>query len=73
MVRADLFDTRYAPRITHYVFLFLLPLTLYFLLIARAAAQPPINWLGAPTLENFGALITAELYRGYAFARPLSD
>ncbi|MBP7689475.1 MAG: DUF2723 domain-containing protein [Thermoflexales bacterium] len=65
--------THHAPRITQYVFLFLLPLTLYFLLIARAAAQPPINWLGAPTPENFGALITAELYRGYAFGLPLSE
>ncbi len=65
--------TQYAVRITSYALAVLLPLTLYLLLIARAAAQPPINWLGAPTLGNFWSLITAELYRGYAFGLPLSD
>jgi hypothetical protein len=59
--------------ITQYVFLFLLGLTPYLLILPRAAVQPPVNWLGLVTPENFGALITAELYRGYAFAVPLSD
>lgn len=65
--------THYAIRITCYTLSFLLPLTLYLLLLSRAAAQPPINWLGEATPANFWSLITAELYRGYAFALPLSD
>jgi hypothetical protein len=65
--------THHVLRSTYYALPFLLALTPYFLLLPRAAAQPPINWLGAPTLSNFWSLITAELYRGYAFALPLSD
>jgi hypothetical protein len=56
-----------------YVFLFSLPLTLYLILLPHAAAQPPINWLGEATLENFWSLITAEIYRGYAFALPPNE
>ncbi len=62
-----------ALRITQYAFFFLLPLTLYLLLLPRAAAQPPINWLGEATPANFWSFITAEVYRGYAFALPPSD
>jgi len=60
--------TQYAIRITCYTLSFLLPLTLYLVLLPRATAQPPINWLGEATPANFWSLITAELYGGYAFA-----
>ena len=65
--------TRYALRFTHYALPFLLALTPYLLLLPRAAAQPPINWLGEATWASFWPFITAELYRGYAFALPLSE
>lgn len=65
--------TRHALRITQYALLFLLPLSLNLLLLLRAAAQPPINWLGEAMLANAWSLITAQIYRGYAFGVPLSD
>ncbi|HZY42069.1 MAG TPA: hypothetical protein VFF59_08725, partial [Anaerolineae bacterium] len=65
--------THYAVRLTQYALFFLLGLSAYLLILPRAAVQPPVNWLGPVTLENFWSLITAELYRGYAFAVPLSD
>lgn len=65
--------TRHAVRLTPYALLFFLPLSLYLLLLLRAAAQPPVNWLGEATLANWWSLITARIYRGYAFGVPLSD
>ncbi len=44
----------------------LLGLSLYALIPLRAAQQPPINWGDATSLDRFIALITAEMYRGYA-------
>ncbi|HTP07655.1 MAG TPA: DUF2723 domain-containing protein, partial [Anaerolineae bacterium] len=44
----------------------LLGLSLYALIPLRAVQQPPINWGNATSLDRFIALITAEMYRGYA-------
>jgi hypothetical protein len=43
-------------------------LSVYLLIPLRAAQQPPINWGNATTLDRFFALISAELYRGYALS-----
>ncbi len=59
--------------ITRHSLVFLLALTPYLLILPRAAAQPPINWLGDVTPANFWSLITADLYRGYAFTLPPSE
>ncbi len=61
---------RYSSLITHYALPCFIGLTPYLLLLSRAAAQPPINWLGDVTPANFWSLITADLYRGYAFTLP---
>ncbi len=68
--------TDHSSLITRYsslVIAFLLGLGIYLLVPIRAAAHPPINWGNAITLENFLALVTAQLYRGYAFALPLTE
>jgi hypothetical protein len=52
---------------------FLLGLGVYALLPWRAARQPPINWGDATSLERFLAVITAEIYRGYALSTPPSE
>jgi hypothetical protein len=52
---------------------FLLGLSVYALLPLRAAQQPPINWGDATSLDRFVALITAEIYRGYALSTPPAD
>ena len=66
----------YVSRFTRYSILitaFLTGLSIYMLIPLRAAAQPPINWLGEVTPQNVINFITADLYRGYAFTVPLSD
>jgi hypothetical protein len=45
---------------------FAIGLGVYLLVPWRAAQQPPINWGNATTLDRFFALISAEMYRGYA-------
>jgi hypothetical protein len=52
---------------------FLLGLSVYALIPWRAAQQPPINWGNATSFERFIALITAEMYRGYALSTPSAD
>jgi hypothetical protein len=52
---------------------FCLGLSVYALIPLRAAQQPPINWGEATSLDRFLALITAELYRGYALSTPPAD
>jgi hypothetical protein len=45
---------------------FAIGLSVYLLIPWRAAQQPPINWGNATTFDRFFALISAEMYRGYA-------
>jgi hypothetical protein len=45
----------------------------YALIPLRAAQQPPVNWGDATSLDRFFALITAEMYRGYALSTPPAD
>jgi hypothetical protein len=45
---------------------FAIGLSVYLLIPPRALAQPPINWGDATTPDRFFALISAQLYRGYA-------
>lgn len=52
---------------------FVIGLNIYWLVAIRAATHPQVNWGNAITYDNFLNLITAQLYRGYAFALPLSD
>ena len=47
---------------------FVIGLSVYLLIPLRAAAQPAINWGNATTLDRFFALVSAELYRGYALS-----
>ena len=49
---------------------FVIGLSVYWLIPLRAASQPPINWGDATTPDRFFALISAELYRGYALSTP---
>jgi hypothetical protein len=52
---------------------FFFGLSVYVLIPLRAAQQPPINWGDATSLNRFLALITAEMYRGYALSTPPAD
>ncbi len=52
---------------------FLVGLSVYALIPLRAAQQPPINWGDATSLDRFVALITAEMYRGYALGAAPSE
>ncbi len=45
-------------------------LSVYWWIPLRALQQPPINWGNATTPDRFFALISAELYRGYALSTP---
>jgi len=45
----------------------------YLYLPLRAAAHPPINWGGAFTLRGLWWVISAEPYRGLAFAAPWAE
>jgi hypothetical protein len=47
---------------------FAIGLGVYLLVPLRALAQPPINWGDATTPDRFFALISAQLYRGYALS-----
>ncbi len=47
---------------------FAIGLSVYLLIPLRAAAQPFVNWGDATTPDRFFALISAELYRGYALS-----
>lgn len=51
---------------------FLAGLSVYGILLLRAAALPPVNWGQATTWPNFRWLVSAELYRGYLFSLPLA-
>ena len=51
----------------------LLGLSVYALIPLRAAQQPLINWGDATTPDRFAALITAEIYRGYALGTPTAE
>ncbi|HTP10284.1 MAG TPA: DUF2723 domain-containing protein [Anaerolineae bacterium] len=51
----------------------LIGLSVYALIPLRAAQQPPINWGDATSFDRFIALITAEMYRGYALGTPPAD
>jgi hypothetical protein len=48
-------------------------LSIYALIPLRAAQQPPVNWGDATSLDRFVALITAEIYRGYALNTPPAE
>jgi hypothetical protein len=48
-------------------------LGVYALIPWRAAQQPPINWGDATSFDRFLALITAEMYRGYALSTQSTD
>jgi hypothetical protein len=48
-------------------------LSIYALIPLRAAQQPPVNWGDATSLDRFLALITAEMYHGYALGTPPAD
>ena len=52
---------------------FLAGLSVYALIPLRAAQQPPVNWGNATSLDRFLALITAEMYHGYALSTPPSE
>jgi hypothetical protein len=52
---------------------FVAGLGLYALIPLRAAQQPPVNWGDARSLDRFLALITAEMYRGYALSAPPAE
>jgi hypothetical protein len=52
---------------------FAIGLSIYALIPWRAAQQPPINWGAATSFDRFLALITAEMYRGYALSIPPAD
>jgi hypothetical protein len=52
---------------------FFVGLSIYGLIPLRAAQQPPINWGDATSPDRFLALITAEMYRGYALSTPPAD
>jgi hypothetical protein len=47
---------------------FAIGLSVYLLIPLRTAAHPFVNWGDATTLDRFFALISAELYRGYALS-----
>jgi hypothetical protein len=51
---------------------FLLGLAIYLTLPLRAAADPPINWGDARTLDRFWWLVSGQVYRRYFFAFPLA-
>lgn len=55
------------------LFAFCLGLSIYALIPLRAAQQPPINWGAATSLDRFVALVTAEMYRGYALSTASSE
>jgi hypothetical protein len=58
-----------SPRVTWLPILaFTIGLSVYLLIPWRAAQQPPINWGNATTPDRFFALISAEMYRGYALS-----
>ncbi len=66
--------TRHSLLVTRYSSLFtLLGLTIYLLVPIRAAAQPPVNWLGEVTGSRLVAFLGGELYRPYAFGVSLSN
>ncbi len=48
-------------------------LSVYALIPLRAAQHPPVNWGDATSLDRFLALITAEIYHGYALGTPPAD
>jgi hypothetical protein len=52
---------------------FCLGLSVYALIPLRALQQPPINWGDATSLDRFLALVTAEMYRGYALSATAPD
>jgi hypothetical protein len=52
---------------------FLVGLSIYALIPLRAAQQPSINWGDATSLDRFIALVTAEMYRGYALSTLPAD
>jgi hypothetical protein len=47
---------------------FLVGLCIYALVPLRAALQPPVNWGNATALDRFIAVITADMYHGYALS-----
>jgi hypothetical protein len=48
-------------------------LSVYLLIPLRALQQPPINWGNATTPDRFFALISAEMYHGYALSTTPQD
>jgi hypothetical protein len=52
---------------------FVVGLGVYALLPLRAAQQPPVNWGDATSADRFLALITAEMYRGFALGPAAPD
>ncbi len=64
-------NTRYA--LIKPLVAFALGLGIYALLPWRAAQQPPINWGDATSFDRLIAVITAEMYRGYALSTPPVD
>lgn len=72
LIRAARF-TRRLLLITRCTLPFVLGLCIYLLIPIRAAAQPPINWLGDVTGPRLAAFLGGELYRPYALGAPLSE
>ena len=52
---------------------FLAGVSVYAAIPLRAAQQPPVNWGNPTSLERFLALITAQLYQGYALSTPPAE
>ncbi len=52
---------------------FLAGLSVYLLIPLRAAQLPPVNWGNATSLDRFLALVTAEMYHGYALSTPPAE
>jgi hypothetical protein len=52
---------------------FVIGLGVYALIPWRATQQPPVNWGDATSLDRFFALITAEMYRGFALSATIPD
>jgi hypothetical protein len=48
-------------------------LLVFLVLPIRASSGSPVNWGNASTLNGFWWLVSAQLYRGYAFALPVSS
>jgi hypothetical protein len=52
---------------------FLAGISVYALIPLRAAQLPPVNWGNATSPDRFLALVTAEMYRGYALSTPPAE